>query len=59
MAVASARLGHPPRPNRPPSVMMPEATVIKHLEHVYDRTGAHNRTQAVWLCANALDSPAN
>lgn len=31
-----------------------EATVGKHLEHVYARTGARNRTHAVQLCAGAL-----
>ncbi len=33
-----------------------EATVVKHLEHAYARLGAHSRTQAVQLCASALDS---
>lgn len=28
-----------------------ESTVGKHLEHVYDRTGAHSRIQAVRMCA--------
>ena len=32
-----------------------EATVSKHLEHVYGRTGAHSRVQAVTLCMPALD----
>jgi DNA-binding CsgD family transcriptional regulator len=32
-----------------------ESTVIKHLEHIYARTGAHSRTQAVQLCLSALD----
>ena len=34
-----------------------EATVGKHLEHVYARTGARNRTQAVLLCADLLAGP--
>lgn len=34
---------------------MAESTVGKHLEHVYARTGARNRTQAVALCAQLLD----
>ena len=34
---------------------MSEATVGKHLEHVYTRTGARNRAQAVALCWQALD----
>jgi DNA-binding CsgD family transcriptional regulator len=32
-----------------------EATVGKHLEHVYTRTGAQSRVQALNLCAAALD----
>jgi len=32
-----------------------ESTVVKHLEHVYARIGAHSRTQALRLCRNALD----
>jgi DNA-binding CsgD family transcriptional regulator len=32
-----------------------ESTVVKHLEHIYTRTGAHSRTQALQLCASALD----
>jgi DNA-binding CsgD family transcriptional regulator len=32
-----------------------ESTVVKHLEHVYERTGAHSRTQALRLCSTALD----
>lgn len=32
-----------------------EATVAKHLEHVFARTGARSRTQAVALCAALLD----
>ena len=32
-----------------------EATVVKHLEHVYARIGAHSRTQALRLCGTALD----
>ncbi len=31
-----------------------EATVGKHLEHVYARAGARSRVQAVALCAAAL-----
>jgi DNA-binding CsgD family transcriptional regulator len=31
-----------------------EATVAKHLEHVYSRTGARSRTHAVALCAEIL-----
>jgi DNA-binding CsgD family transcriptional regulator len=34
-----------------------EATVAKHLEHVFSRTGARSRTQAVALCADLLDEP--
>jgi DNA-binding CsgD family transcriptional regulator len=32
-----------------------ESTVVKHLEHVYARIGAHSRTQALHLCGPALD----
>ena len=32
-----------------------ESTVVKHLEHVYARIGAHSRTQALRLCGTALD----
>lgn len=32
-----------------------EGTVEKHLEHVYARTGARNRVQALSICATALD----
>ncbi len=32
-----------------------ESTVIKHLEHIFSRTGARSRTQAVQLCGTALD----
>jgi DNA-binding CsgD family transcriptional regulator len=32
-----------------------ESTVVKHLEHVYARVGAHSRTQAVRMCEAALD----
>lgn len=32
-----------------------ESTVVKHLENVYARTGARSRTQALRLCAEALD----
>lgn len=32
-----------------------ESTVVKHLEHVYARVGAHSRTQAVRLCEAALE----
>jgi DNA-binding CsgD family transcriptional regulator len=31
-----------------------ECTVVKHLEHVYARIGAHNRAQALQLCSTAL-----
>ena len=31
-----------------------ESTVIKHLEHVFSRSGAHSRTEAVRLCEPAL-----
>ena len=31
-----------------------ECTVVKHLEHVYARIGAHNRAQALRLCSTAL-----
>jgi DNA-binding CsgD family transcriptional regulator len=31
-----------------------ESTVIKHLEHIYLRSGVHSRTQAVRLCEPAL-----
>lgn len=34
---------------------MAEATVGKHLEHVYARTGARSRAHAVALCAELLD----
>lgn len=34
---------------------MAESTVGKHLEHVYARTGARSRAQAVALCADLLD----
>ncbi len=33
-----------------------EATVAKHLEHVFSRTGARSRTHAVALCAELLDT---
>jgi len=32
-----------------------EATVVKHLERVYLRIGAHSRIQALQLCGDALD----
>jgi DNA-binding CsgD family transcriptional regulator len=32
-----------------------EGTVEKHLEHIYARTGARSRVQALNLCAAALD----
>jgi DNA-binding CsgD family transcriptional regulator len=32
-----------------------EATVEKHLEHIYARTGARSRVQALNICAAALD----
>lgn len=32
-----------------------EATVAKHLEHVFARTGARSRAQAVVMCAELLD----
>ncbi|MET0864216.1 MAG: helix-turn-helix transcriptional regulator [Nakamurella sp.] len=31
-----------------------ESTVVKHLEHVFSRSGAHSRTEAVRLCEPAL-----
>jgi len=31
-----------------------EATVVKHLEHVFRRAGAHSRTEAVRICEPAL-----
>jgi DNA-binding CsgD family transcriptional regulator len=31
-----------------------ESTVVKHLEHVFSRTGAHSRTEAVRLCEPLL-----
>jgi len=31
-----------------------ESTVVKHLEHIYARSGVHSRTQAVRLCEPAL-----
>ena len=34
-----------------------ECTVVKHLEHVYARIGAHNRAEALRLCATALSHP--
>ncbi len=34
------------------------ATVAKHLEHVFARTGARSRTEAVTLCADLLDDAA-
>jgi len=32
-----------------------EATAGKHLQHVYARTGAQSRVQALSLCSIALD----
>jgi DNA-binding CsgD family transcriptional regulator len=32
-----------------------EGTVMKHLEHVYARTGAQSRVQALALCTPLLD----
>jgi DNA-binding CsgD family transcriptional regulator len=32
-----------------------ETTVAKHLEHVYARTGARSRVQALELCRDLLD----
>ncbi len=32
-----------------------EATVGKHLQHIYARTGAQSRVQALSLCSAALD----
>ena len=32
-----------------------EATVEKHLEHIYARTGAHSRVQALNICSAAFD----
>lgn len=34
-----------------------ERTVAKHLEHVFARTGARSRTQAVAMCADLLEAP--
>jgi len=34
-----------------------EATVAKHLEHVFAKTGARSRAQAVAMCADQLDRP--
>jgi DNA-binding CsgD family transcriptional regulator len=31
-----------------------ECTVVKHLEHIYGRIGAHSRAQALQLCSTAL-----
>jgi DNA-binding CsgD family transcriptional regulator len=31
-----------------------ESTVVKHLEHIFSRSGAHSRTEAVRLCEPAL-----
>lgn len=36
-------------------LLITEATVEKHLEHVYARTGAQSRVQALNLCAPLLD----
>lgn len=30
------------------------STVVKHLEHVFSRSGAHSRMEAVRLCAPSL-----
>ena len=32
-----------------------EATVEKHLQHIYNRTGAQSRIQALNLCSPALE----
>lgn len=32
-----------------------ESTVIKHLEHVYARVGAHSRTQAIRICESTME----
>jgi DNA-binding CsgD family transcriptional regulator len=32
-----------------------EATVAKHLEHVFARTGARSRAQAVAMCAELIE----
>jgi len=31
-----------------------ESTIVKHLEHVFSRSGAHSRTEAVRLCGPVL-----
>jgi DNA-binding CsgD family transcriptional regulator len=31
-----------------------QGTIVKHLEHIFARTGSHTRTQALQLCANVL-----
>ena len=36
------------------SLSIAEATVAKHLEHIYVRTGARSRTHAVTLCQELL-----